>query len=90
MRVILMVYMNRSIVENTNCGSNYIKLPKELDHSKRLIDIQDVNNANQSFTWCLVRYGQIIIQHKLGKLTIILRKILILKTRLFLPELEIF
>ena len=82
MRVILMVYMNRSIVENTNpkVVANYIKLPKELDHSKRLIDIQDVNNANQSFTWCLVRYSQIIIQHKLGKLTIILRKILILKT----------
>ena len=41
---------------NLLTGSSYIKLPKELNHSKkRLIDVQNFDN-NECFKWCLVRY----------------------------------
>ena len=41
---------------NPLAGSSYIKLPKELDHSKeRLINIQNIDD-NECFKWCLVRY----------------------------------
>ena len=37
-------------------GNSYIKLPKELDHSKKgLIDIENFDD-NEFFKWCLVRY----------------------------------
>ena len=37
-------------------GNSYIKLPKELDYSKKgLINIQNTDD-NESFKWCLVRY----------------------------------
>ena len=37
-------------------GSNYIKLPKELNHSrKRFVNFQN-NDDNEYFKWCLVRY----------------------------------
>ena len=37
-------------------GSNYIELPKELDHPKKgLINIQNIDD-NECFKWCLVRY----------------------------------
>ena len=42
---------------NPLAGSNYIKLPKELDHpAKRLINIQN-NDDNECFKRCLVRYS---------------------------------
>ena len=41
---------------NPLAGSSYIKLPKELDHSrKRLINIQNIDD-NECFRLCLVRY----------------------------------
>ena len=37
-------------------GNSYIKLPNELDCSKKgLINIQNIDD-NESFKWCLVRY----------------------------------
>ena len=36
-------------------GSSYIKLPKELNHPRKvLINIQDIDD-NECFKWCLVR-----------------------------------
>ena len=41
---------------NPLAGSSYIKLPKDLDHSRKgLINIQN-NNENECVKWCLVRY----------------------------------
>ena len=41
---------------NLLARSSYIKLPKELDHSRKgLLDIQNVDD-NECFKWCLVRY----------------------------------
>ena len=41
---------------NPSAGSSYIKLPKELNHSKNgLINIQNIND-NECFKWCLFRY----------------------------------
>ena len=41
---------------NPLAGSTYIKLPKELDHSRKgLISIQNTDD-NECFKWCLVRY----------------------------------
>ena len=41
---------------NPLAGSYYIKLPKELNNSRKgLINIQSVND-NECFNWCLVRY----------------------------------
>ena len=38
-------------------GNSYIKLPKELDHSRKgLINIQNTDNDNKCFKLCLVRY----------------------------------
>ena len=40
---------------NPLAGSSYIKLPKELDHSRKgLINIQNIDD-NNCFKWCLVR-----------------------------------
>ena len=37
-------------------GSNYVKLPNELDYPRKaLIDIQNIDD-NECFKWCLVRY----------------------------------
>ena len=56
-------WITNSIIEhNTNiskynplAGSSYIRLPKELDHSRtRLINIQNVDD-NECFKWPLVR-----------------------------------
>ena len=39
---------------NPLAGSSYIKLPKELDHSRKgLTDIQNTDD-NECFKWCLV------------------------------------
>ena len=41
---------------NPVAGSSYIKSPKELNHSKKvLINFQNIND-NECFKWCLVRY----------------------------------
>ena len=40
---------------NLLAGSSYIKLPKELNHQKDLINIQNFKD-NESFKGCLVRY----------------------------------
>ena len=41
---------------NPLAGSSYIKLPKELHHTKKdLINIQNTDN-NECFKWCLIRY----------------------------------
>ena len=41
---------------NPLAGSSYIKLPKELNHSRKgLINIQNIDD-NDCFKWCLVRY----------------------------------
>ena len=41
---------------NPLVGSSYMKLSKELDHSKKgLINIQNIDD-NECFKWCLVRY----------------------------------
>ena len=41
---------------NPLAGSSYIKLPKELNHSRQgLINIQNIDD-NDCFKWCLVRY----------------------------------
>ena len=40
---------------NPLAGSSYIKLPKELDHTRNeLINIQNIDD-NECFKWCLVR-----------------------------------
>ena len=37
-------------------GSNYIKLPKELDHARKsLINIQNIDHT-ECFKWSIVRY----------------------------------
>ena len=42
---------------NLLCHGSYIKLPKELDHSRKgLIHILNIDN-HQRFKWCLVRYS---------------------------------
>ena len=41
--------------DNPLAGSSYIKLPKELNHPRKvLINIQDIDD-NECFQWCLVR-----------------------------------
>ena len=41
---------------NPLAGSSYVKLLKELDHSRKvLINIQNIDD-NECFKWCLVRY----------------------------------
>ena len=41
--------------DNPLAGSSYIKLPKELNHPRKvLINIQDIDD-NECFKWCLVR-----------------------------------
>ena len=41
---------------NPLAGSNYIKLPKELDHPRKgLINIQNIDD-DECFKWCLVKY----------------------------------
>ena len=55
---------NVSILKyNPLADSNYIKLPKELDHSsKGLINIQNIDD-NDCFKWCLVRYLHLVDHH---------------------------
>ena len=41
---------------NSLAGRSYIKLPKELDHSRKgLINIHSIDDS-ECFKWCLVRY----------------------------------
>ena len=41
--------------DNSLAGSSYIKLPRELNHRRKvLINIQDIDD-NECFQWCLVR-----------------------------------
>ena len=48
---------------NPLAGSNYIKLPKELDHPRKgLINIQN-DHDNECFKWCLVRYLSPVYYH---------------------------
>ena len=49
-------YIINTLKHNPLAGSSYIKLPKELNHSKKaLINIQNFDN-DECFKWCLVRY----------------------------------
>ena len=50
---------------NPLAGSSYIKLPKELNHSKKgLINIQNFDD-NECFKWCLVKYRNPTDNHPL-------------------------
>ena len=50
--IIILVF--QSIIPSA--GSSYIKLPKELDHSRKgLINIQNTDD-NECFKWCLIGY----------------------------------
>ena len=63
---------------NLLAGSSYIKLPKQLDSSRKgLINIQHIDD-NEYFNWCLSL--QIITKQELQKLTQNFQKDLILKT----------
>ena len=49
---------------NPLARSSYIKLPKELDHPRKgLINIQNNDDDNESFKWCLVRYLNLANHH---------------------------
>ena len=41
---------------STLAGSNFIKLPKELDHSRKGLIVFQNTDDNECFKWCLVRY----------------------------------
>ena len=44
---------------NPLAGGSYIKLPKQLDHLRKvLINIESIDD-NECFKWCLVRYVRI-------------------------------
>ena len=48
---------------NPFTSSSYIKLPKQLDHSRKgLINIQNTDD-NECFEWCLVRYLNPVDHH---------------------------
>ena len=48
--------MIQSLKYNPLAGSSYIKLPKQLDHPRKvLITIQNIDN-NEWFKWSIVRY----------------------------------
>ena len=48
---------------NHLAGSNYIKLPKELDHPRKaLVNIQN-DDDNECSKWCLVRYLSPVYHH---------------------------
>ena len=56
---------------NPLSGNSYIKLPKELNQSRKgLINIQNIDD-NKCLKWCLVRFAilQTIFQEELKKLT---------------------
>ena len=41
---------------STLAGNNFIKLPKELDHSRKGLIVFQNTDDDECFKWCLVRY----------------------------------
>ena len=49
--------LNNWFSDRTKYCNSYIKLPKELNHSKKgLINIQNIDD-NKCLKWCLVRFA---------------------------------